>query len=387
MRLWDATTLDSLRWPDSELGRLAGAYLPPILRAGVTSHVENAHGELHVLEDGDLVLPVIVTDTEDEDTYVLSFRTQYATYAVDEVRRHHPAFRAAPLCALPRLLGSILRAARIDRCVHVNNWLVSTPLHPEIAAGRLAAMTEFLVARFPDRAIVVHALNAETCGGLMDGLARSGYVPVFSRIVYLMPAGDVARLHKSARRHLRDDHRLFEASGYGVVPLTAADACSAERLQRLYTQLYVGKYSRLNPRYTVAWFRAAIAGGSLRFLTLRRDGRTDGVAGILRLGGVLTTPIFGYDTSLPQSLGLYRMLSAATLDLADRQGVVDHASSGVGDFKRVRGYRPTLEWTAVFARHLGPLRRQAWSLLEGWAKSVSLPRWWRYEVGSEMPDA
>ena len=59
--------------------------------------------------------------------------------------------------------------------------------------------------------------------------------------------------------------------------------------------------------------------------------------GYVERGGLITAPLFGYDTGLPQSLGLYRMLSAlVALEGLRRQKEV-HLSAGVGGFKRARG--------------------------------------------------
>ncbi|WP_374016341.1 hypothetical protein ABU162_18735 [Paenibacillus thiaminolyticus] len=68
--------------------------------------------------------------------------------------------------------------------------------------------------------------------------------------------------------------------------------------------------------------------------------------------GVMTTMLFGYDTALPQELGLYRMLSAALLELARENGDLLHESSGAAQFKRNRGARADIGYSAVFCDHL-----------------------------------
>ena len=83
------------------------------------------------------------------------------------------------------------------------------------------------------------------------------------------------------------------------------------------------------------------------------------------LGGrYITAPLFGYDTALPQRLGLYRLLSTLTSLEALAQGRVVHFSAGVGPFKRLRGGQAAIEYNAVYTRHLPAGWRRPWRFLQ-----------------------
>ena len=84
-----------------------------------------------------------------------------------------------------------------------------------------------------------------------------------------------------------------------------------------------------------------------------------GVLGVLEHDGWVTTPLIGYDTTLPKELGVYRRLMALLYEDAKRRGCRLHLSSGAGSFKAGRGGEPHLEYTAIHTRHLGPIRRFA----------------------------
>jgi hypothetical protein len=94
--------------------------------------------------------------------------------------------------------------------------------------------------------------------------------------------------------------------------------------------------------------------------------------------GVMTQPFFGYDTRLPQELGLYRLLSLKTLLEGEERGLLVHASAGVGPFKRLRGGVATIEYNAVYDRHLQAARRLPWTLLKLLADGVAVPLFRRY---------
>lgn len=96
--------------------------------------------------------------------------------------------------------------------------------------------------------------------------------------------------------------------------------------------------------------------------------------------GVMTTPLFGYDTALPQELGLYRMLSAALLKLARENGHLLHESSGAAQFKRNRGARADIEYSAVFCAHLPRGTQLAWRSLAGLLTRVGIPVMRKYKL-------
>ena len=146
-----------------------------------------------------------------------------------------------------------------------------------------------------------------------------------------------------------------------------------ERIAELYGMLYLGKYSRLNPDYSPEFIALAQRSGLLRFLLLERDGRIDGVIGYTVAHGLLAAPVVGYDTTLPQEAGLYRMLSYLIARTAHDESADLHASSGVADFKRHRGAEPELEYFAVYARHLGIGPRAAWAALDLLVSRVAAP--------------
>lgn len=87
----------------------------------------------------------------------------------------------------------------------------------------------------------------------------------------------------------------------------------------------------------------------------------------------MTAPLFGYDTALPQSVGLYRMLSAVLIGLAGSRSLLLHESSGVGQFKRNRGAVAAIEFSAVYDRGTTWLNRCGWSFLELLLRRIGMP--------------
>jgi len=137
-----------------------------------------------------------------------------------------------------------------------------------------------------------------------------------------------------------------------------------DRCRELYNRLYLEKYSYYNPQFTEAFLRLARDEGVLHLRALRRDGRIDGVMGFFVRNGLMTQPLFGYDTELPMDEGLYRLLTLITLQEGQARNLLVHASGGVGKFKKLRGGKSVIEYNAVYDRHLPVHRRLPWSILQ-----------------------
>ena len=364
---------DDVPWPPTADGARARAYLGPMMREGTHAHVANVRTRLLVLLSGDRVLPVTVNETEWDNCYVCSPHTHYVSYAREELRELDDPVQKASLDLALRMLGGVLRLGAINRTVHVDNWLVSTNLHPPLTRDDLRAITDCLVLRFPDHALAFRSLHDIEGDDLLRHFEALGYRLIASRQIYHDQPADPGFLNHAARKIWRRDTRLLERSGYEVLGPSDLTAGDLPRLLELYELLYIEKYSTWNPRFTLKFLETALMEGTMTLKALRKDGRIDGVLGFYTRYGTMTTPIFGYDTRLPQETGLYRMLSVLTRRSAEERGLLLNLSSGAAGFKSSRGARPHIEYSAIHDRHLAPPRRWTWGLLQAVINGIAIP--------------
>jgi hypothetical protein len=332
--------------------------------------------------DGGWLLPVSVNDGSDGDNcYFCSPRAQYADYAAFELSCLGQPLVEIPLRGFLAGAGAIFRRASLDRVVIVNNWLLSTNLYPVEWHGEgLKSFVASMIGRYPEHAILFRSINARQNPLLLPALRRAGARLLASRVVWHYDGAHPAFMRTS---DCRRDRRLLEEGPWEIVGRD--DLCPGDlpNFTRLYEQLYVEKYTSLNPRYTERYFAACHALGLLRFhgLRERETGRWLGMLGIFERDGVLTAPAVGYDTAQPQKRGLYRALMALVMREAVRRGALLNLSAGAGSFKQLRGGEPCVEFTAVFDAHLPRSRRWPWKVLEELSNRVGLPMAWRKEVG------
>jgi hypothetical protein len=146
------------------------------------------------------------------------------------------------------------------------------------------------------------------------------------------------------------------------------------RSERLYAKLYLEKYSSLNPAYTAELLQAWHKAGLLHMRGWRdADGILQGVVGVFSQGTVLTAPLVGYNTDLPQSLGLYRLIMAQVFQISMGEKSVLNLSAGAGSFKRLRGGEPVIEYSAVYASHLAAPARRLLRVLHAITSGIGVP--------------
>ena len=346
----------------------ADGFAAAITAQGVQTFIANVTSRLAVLNAGGHAFPVTIDDGGYGRSYVASPHSAYVAYARREMalmglKRGRAAASTAIAAA-----DALLRAARVNRIVHLDNWLLSTNLHGGWRGEGLAAMRQMLTARFPDHWLAIRSLDDWGSPALLATARDDGWLLLPARQIWVVD--DVERQWRCTR-DAAYDQKLLDRSGLRITMDAALTPELATQIAGLYRQLYLGKYSPLNPDFTAPFIDLLQQTGWMRYhLAHDRHGALVAVAGVLARGDVMTVPVLGYDLARPQDEGLYRIAChLCSMDAASR-GLRLHQSAGAAEFKRRRGARPQIEYMAVYARHLPAYRRAPL-----YALRTALERW------------
>lgn len=367
---YDRDSLARLEWPDTPYGRYAREYLTPLVERGAQPFIANVSTTVKVLTIDGVPVPITINETEYDNSYVCSPYTHYVSYAREELALLNNRLLEGGLTLLLKAMGRLLQKARFNRVVQINNWLLSTNLYPALSCEQLTAILEFLRREYPGYTLICRSLSHETSEDLIGCLDKYGCKLVPSRQIYLLRPDSSG---SKARWLLKRDMVLIAKHGYTEVSPDEITPEDIPRIVELYKLLYIDKYSGHNPQFTEAFIALALKQRTLQVYGLRKEGRLDAVLGFYERDGAMTAPLFGYDTSLPQSVGLYRMLSAFLIRLAGSRGLLLHESSGVGQFKRNRGAEGATEFSAVYDQGTSLLNRCGWSFLELLLRRIGMP--------------
>jgi Acetyltransferase (GNAT) domain len=356
----DAAGIDGLTPPATDVERRARCWVGALTRVGPHHFADNARvGAKGIVVDGK-VLPLLLADGARDGAEVCSPSSHYVTYTVEEFIKRHPRLPRRLLHVLMRLVRACLDVGALDHVVFVNNWLFATNPGCELTSAEIAAVTAHLAEAWPHAAIVFRSINTRLDADSIRRLRENRYRLVRSRRVYLV---DARTTPYHQRDNVRRDRRLLERTPYHIVADPAQLLPHAERLARLYGDLYLRKHSRLNPQFNARFFALTLKEGILTYRALKRDGRLDGFIAFYEGASVMTGAILGYDQTLPVGTGLYRTLIALLMAEAERRGVMLNLSAGADHFKVLRGGIPVEEYDAVYDLHLPACRRLTWRSL------------------------
>ena len=149
----------------------------------------------------------------------------------------------------------------------------------------------------------------------------------------------------------------------------------------LYSSLYIKKYTKLNPQFTLKYFKESYELGVIHFHGyLDETGLLKAFSGQVTIGNTITSPILGYNLTAPKKDGLYIHEAHLSLLRKFKSGLLLNKSAGAGKFKMLRGGKPSIEFSAVYSAHLPSKRRLRWKVLRYLMKKVGLAIMKKYNV-------
>lgn len=376
VRFYTKDNIGQLDWPKDH--SYEKKYILPLIQHGVSNYVSNVETSVGIIQLGDILLPVTINDAQYESSYVCSPYNACILYSKEEMNKIDNKVLIFFLSRLINILGGLFKSIQINKVVCINNWLLSTNLYPKMSGADIEKITKFLIRTFPNHAIMFRSLNRHSNSNVLSHMINNEYILAASRQVYIF---DHKLLEYMDRKNTRLDQKLFQTTGYEIVNHNDIQQNDFSRIKQLYDKLYLDKYSRHNPQFTEEYIAHCHKNNLLTMTGLRYpDGQLDGIIGCFDRNNTTTAPLVGYDTNLPQSLGLYRLLMALIIQRADKEKLILNLSSGASSFKRLRGGQPVIEYSGIYVNHLSLRRRIVWKFVSEFLNKIGIPILKRYKL-------
>jgi hypothetical protein len=377
VKLYDITNIDQLDWSNYSHGDYARRYLLPLIKEGTRHYFDNIDAEVMMLTIGNYVLPFVVNREHAFNSYVCSPSSFFVGYGKKEIQAVTNPLIKKNLDVLLKGLETILKKGEADKVVYVNNWLLATDLHPPLTFRELEAIIAFLKYRFPKHAIAFRSINAFKNQEWPTFFKKIGCDLIAMRRIYYFDPKDK---EVGRSRMFKSDLKVLKESQYQVLESHQIPSQEIARLVQLYRALYIDKHCSLNPQLNANFVKLAINQNLLNLKALQHNNCIDAIVGYQAIHGEMTAPFFGYDTCLPQSLGLYRQISTLINLESLKMSYLLNQSSGAASYKMLRRAKEATDYMAVYSSHL-PLKRQApWKVLRVLMKQVALRLMKHYEL-------
>ncbi len=383
VRIYNQGNIQEIHWRDYQDGLEMQIIFEPLIREGSQAFISNVSQEIQMLAVGEVLFPLVIGDPQAKrSAYVCSPTSQYFDLAKEEIElemQGKGSFMAwiAPLGL--NLLKGIFKQLAFDRVVFVNNFILSTNLYPAFDLATIPLMLDALVQAFPKHSLIFRSVNDSSDLPLLEALKAAKLKPIISRPLLMMHPAEEA--YKKKRMYKSDQKLWKKNKEYYWEDQSAIQPEEIPRLEQLYHDLYLDKYSSLNPQYKPEFIELLVKSGLMDFYVLRdQSGTIQGVTAFFKRNGVLTTPFIGYEQSIPLKVGLYRFLNYRLMQEAIEHNLILNMSSGAAHFKKLRGGTPSLEYNMVYYQHLPRVYRLPWQIYYQISERIAIPGMQRYEL-------
>lgn len=331
------------------------------------SLIENSQAILDVYQLYLEEIPVLKeTDATKNRCYVTSFLTQYIRYTKEEILKSQKYSKKQKHLAKyisPILLGICKLILRQNKC-WINNNLTSTPLYnSKWHLYDIDRLTTDVLKQNPGNTIIYKCIEPLTNPLLFNKFKASGYIPLLGRQVYIF--NPMTSKYKKKRSFQMDKKLAEKQTRFYWTTLDRGNDKDVKQVLELYKSLYLEKHSVYNPIYTEDFIKTGIGNFQLDFEVLKDKVHKKIVAvqGIHETDRVINTSFIGYDRTLPQELGLYRLMNYELMQKAIVKNKLLNMSSGAGDFKLKRGAKASFEYQMLYPGNLSFFQRKAWGFI------------------------
>jgi len=323
--------------------------------------IDNCNAQIVILEYENNYLPLVIAGNDDKNqTYLTSLISSYIDYPKHILKNRF-------INILFNFFNKVLSYGLIDKVVFINHWLISTNIHHDLSTEHVNQITKFIKQIFPDYAICFRNVAKETNAILYNSLNQNKYRFLINRASYYIDNNSFKEVYK--KQSLKKDLSLYKKSEYKISVSTADSHIQSE----IYKDLYINKYTSLNPQYNEKFFHMLCQNGFESYTLLNKQNNIVGFFVPFVLNGTVSVPWFGYDTSVIQKEGLYRLLMLNIIEYAKNNNLNLNLSSGVGEFKQRRGAKPYWEYLAIDYSHLNIFRKLVYFFLIQITNKISFP--------------
>lgn len=376
IKIYNKYSIADLDWMSVENGKELRNFYEPTVKNSSKVFVKNSKHEVNILQVENKLYPLTIGAKYSKNTcYLFSFIAQYIDYTREEVlegNKYTKTQKIISRLAFPmlRVLASCLG---MEKVIFVNNFFLSTNLYEKDTHLSKNSVVKYLKNYYPNKVIVFKSINEYTDRSLLQKLKTLDGLPLACRQLYIL---DPLKSKYQKKRPFIQDIKLWETTqNLYWEKVLKFNSREIEILIGYYKDLYLKKYSKLNPDYTNEFLKTALKSKVLDFYILREDQtkKPHAIQAVKTNSQVVCTPFIGYNKDVPKKTGLYRLMNIQLTQLAVKEGKIFNMSSGASTFKKQRGGLPVFEYHIIFVSHLPKRMQWFWGKLYKLSESIIKP--------------
>jgi hypothetical protein len=348
--------------PENEYSIFIKEYFSEIIKYGSKKFISNIDVEVKILEVNWTLIPITFWNSKKDICFTSSIYWMF-DYLMLESKTIKWSFLKIFVKIFSFVVLVILRIIKIEKTIFVNNLMLSTNISPQLKENDFEEIKEFLLKNFKNYSIIFRSIN-EFDYEYIDFLKKLWFKEVIFRQIFLSYVDKVKDYEKI--KEVKSDKRLFEKSNYKHVSKKELNDYEREEIKECYDNLYLKKYSILNPNLNLDFFKNIenVSAFSIEYL-INEKNCINWAFAYYKINGQITAPVFWYKNE-----NLYRQITHIYTKNALKIGKTLNWSSWVWEFKMNRGAEKTIEYFFVYFENLWIFKRFFWRIIFYFSKNV-----------------
>lgn len=357
--------------PKNTYSEFVQLYFQEIIKNGVSKYISNLDVEVKILEINNQLIPISFWNTNDHNCYTSSI-IWTLNYASEELKKENNKFKRFLFNFSLNIIKKLLRHLNIDNNLYIWNLLLSTNILPELSEKEIKEIKNFLQIKYPKKCLIFRSVNNKITINLKDNLEKNNFSKIVSRQIFFFQKDDLLKINK-----IKDniwDKKLFQKHklNFNKFSKDTSDYY-IEGIKKCYDELYINKYSRLNPNFSLDFYKNILNNKFFHINWLFYEKKLLAVYWYYEINKIATTPIFWYILEKNKDFSLYRQITNKTIfETLEKNNILNH-SSWAWMFKINRWAIFDLEYMYFLVEWWGIRQKLWWYILEKVSKFIVEP--------------
>jgi len=327
--------------PKNEYSEFIKEYFIWISNIWVNKYILNLNIEIKFIEIDSFLIPLCFWNNLD-NCYTASFLSIF-NYWKYELKNIKNIFTKKIFNIIINIFIFFWKKIHLDEdIVYVNNFMLSTNLYPDFKKDTLIKINNFISKKYPNKIIVYRTLNSFCNKCIISTLDKYWFKKIVSRQIFIF--NSIYNREYKKLKIVKNDFRILRKYWFVFKKVELKDS---NKILELYNKLYIEKYTKMNPQFTVDFIKKLILNKYFYFYKLLDGNKIIWVIWYYYINNQVTTPIFGYDTTYNKKYNLYSQVSnLLTFNSLDKFDILN-SSSWAWNFKIARWWKKYIEYNYI----------------------------------------
>lgn len=338
--------------PKNQYSDFIKQYFVDIVKYGTKKYISNIDTHVKILEVNDTLIPITFWNNKKQQCFTASVWWMFQ-YLLLENRKTKSFFIKHIINLFWLVMIRIINYSKIYDTIFVNNLMLSTSIYPDLTQKDFSDIIYFLRRKYKNKSIIFKNIN-ETNHAHIEYLNNLWWLKIVYRQVYLSYSERYDK-YKKIKEYKWDASR-YKKSEYNLKIVRRMDANISLQMKKCYDNLYIKKYSDMNPNLTKDFFKLIHKNTYFTLCALHNKAwEINGVYSYYNINKQTTAPIIWYKKE-----NLYRHLTHCYINSVLQNQTVLNWSSWVWQFKVYRWAEKATEFFFIFQSYWNIFQAIVW---------------------------